>query len=81
MSKYFKDSKRIDQLNEIEHWVTQQSGTERPGTGKYLKNKNLGIYVDIVSGEPLFSSDDKITKFLKSSRIFFPLSLEQTPKS
>ena len=59
VSKYFKDLKRIDQLNEIEHWVTQQSGTERPGTGKYLKNKNLGIYVDIVSGEPLFSSDDK----------------------
>ena len=59
VSKYFKDLKRIDQLNEIEHWVTQQSGTERPGTGKYLENKNLGIYVDIVSGEPLFSSDDK----------------------
>ena len=59
VSKYFKDLKRIDQLNEIEHWVTQQSGTERPGTGKYLKNKNLGIYVDIVSGEPLFSSGDK----------------------
>ena len=59
VSKYFKDLKRIDQLNEIEHWVTQQSGTERPGTGKYLNNKNLGIYVDIVSGEPLFSSGDK----------------------
>jgi peptide methionine sulfoxide reductase MsrB len=44
VAKYFKDLQRIDQLNEIEHWVTQQSGTERPGTGKYLKNKNLGIY-------------------------------------
>ena len=50
---------RIDQLNEIEHWVTQENGTERPGTGKYLNNKKIGIYVDIVSGEPLFSSDDK----------------------
>lgn len=59
MSKYFKDSTRVDQLNEIEHWVTQENGTERPGTGKYLNNKEMGIYVDIVSGEPLFSSDDK----------------------
>ena len=53
VSKYFKDLKRIDQLNEIEHWVTQQSGTERPGTGKYLKNKNLGIYVDIIFVETI----------------------------
>ena len=59
MSKYFKDPMRIDQLNEIEHWVTQENGTERPGTGKYLNNKKIGIYVDIVSGEPLFSSNDK----------------------
>ena len=59
MSKYFKDPRRIDQLNEIEHWVTQENGTERPGTGEYLNNKKIGIYVDIVSGEPLFSSDDK----------------------
>ncbi len=50
---------RIDQLDEIEHWVTQENGTERPGTGKYLNNKKTGIYVDIVSGEPLFSSNDK----------------------
>ncbi|MEC7206970.1 MAG: peptide-methionine (R)-S-oxide reductase, partial [Pseudomonadota bacterium] len=59
MSEYFKDQMRIDQLNEIEHWVTQENGTARPGTGKYLNNKKIGIYVDIVSGEPLFSSDDK----------------------
>ena len=52
MSKYFKDPMRIDQLDEIEHWVTQENGTERPGTGKYLNNKKTGIYVDIVSGEP-----------------------------
>jgi len=59
VSKYFKDSTRVDRLNEIEHWVTQENGTEQPGTGKYLNNKDMGIYVDIVSGEPLFSSDDK----------------------
>lgn len=39
--------------------MTQQSGTERPGTGEYLDNKKPGIYVDIVSGEPLFASSDK----------------------
>jgi len=39
--------------------VTQQSGTERPGTGEYLDTKSRDIYVDIVSGEPLFASTDK----------------------
>ncbi len=39
--------------------MTQQSGTERPGTGEYEHNKAPGIYVDIVSGEPLFASSDK----------------------
>ena len=40
--------------------MTQQSGTELPGPGKYLNNQEPGIYADIVSGEPLFSSSDKI---------------------
>jgi peptide-methionine (R)-S-oxide reductase len=39
--------------------VTQQAATERPGTGEYLHNKEPGIYVDVVSGEPLFASSDK----------------------
>ena len=39
--------------------VTQRNGTERPGTGALLDNKEPGIYVDIVSGEPLFASSDK----------------------
>jgi peptide-methionine (R)-S-oxide reductase len=39
--------------------VSQQSVTERPGTGTLLHNKQLGIYVYIVSGEPLFASSDK----------------------
>jgi hypothetical protein len=39
--------------------VTQDSYTERPGTGAYLHNKEPGIYVDIASGEPLFASSDK----------------------
>ncbi|MBU4530271.1 MAG: peptide-methionine (R)-S-oxide reductase MsrB [Hoeflea sp.] len=39
--------------------VTQQNGTERPFTGEYNDTKAAGIYVDIVSGEPLFASSDK----------------------
>ncbi len=39
--------------------VTQEGGTERPGTGEYLENTAPGIYVDVVSGEPLFASSDK----------------------
>ena len=56
---YHKNSEAIALLNPEEYWVTQENGTERPGTGKLLYNKEPGIYVDIVSGEPLFISDDK----------------------
>ena len=59
MTRYFKNPDVIATLDEEQYWVTQQSGTERAGTGKYLKNKDPGIYVDIVSGEPLFASSDK----------------------
>jgi peptide-methionine (R)-S-oxide reductase len=56
---YTKDPAKISQLTPEQYRVTQQSGTERPGTGEYLHNKEPGIYVDIVSGEPLFASSDK----------------------
>lgn len=59
MSDYQKTQEAIAALSPEEYRVTQQSGTERPGTGKLLKNKEPGIYVDIVSGEPLFASADK----------------------
>lgn len=59
MARYFKDPDRIKTLSPVEHHVTQNSGTERPGTGALLDNKAPGIYVDIVSGEPLFASADK----------------------
>ena len=59
MSKYRKDADAIAALSPEEYRVTQESGTERPGTGKLLNNKEPGIYVDIVSGEPLFASADK----------------------
>lgn len=59
MPKYEKTDAAVSKLSLEEYRVTQQSGTERPGTGKLLKNKEPGIYVDIVSGEPLFASADK----------------------
>lgn len=46
-------------LTPIQYEVTQNSGTERPFTGEYWDHTEDGIYVDIVSGEPLFSSRDK----------------------
>lgn len=59
MTTYRATPDAIARLSPEEFYVTQKSGTERPGTGKYLHNKEPGIYVDIVSGEPLFASSDK----------------------
>ena len=59
MPKYEKNPDMVARLSAEEYYVTQQSGTERPGTGLLLSNKEPGIYVDVVSGEPLFASGDK----------------------
>ena len=59
MADYRKTPEAISRLTPEQYRVTQQSGTEAPGTGAYLDNKERGIYVDIVSGEPLFASSDK----------------------
>lgn len=47
------------QLNDLQYRVTQEEGTEPPFQNAYWDNKKPGIYVDIVSGEPLFASTDK----------------------
>ncbi len=59
MTEYTKTDAAIAALTPEQFHVTQQGGTERPGTGAYLHTKEAGIYVDIVSGEPLFASADK----------------------
>ncbi|SEN27615.1 peptide-methionine (R)-S-oxide reductase [Sphingomonas gellani] len=59
MAQYSKSEEAIARLTPEQFHVTQRSGTERPGTGEYLGNKQAGIYVDVVSGEPLFASSDK----------------------
>lgn len=53
------DDELLKKLTDIQYRVTQQSGTERAFTGEYDKHFEPGIYVDIVSGVPLFSSLDK----------------------
>jgi len=65
MNKKFKEYKKPSleelkkDLKDIEYRVTQEDATERPYTHEYNDNEEEGIYVDIVSGEPLFSSKDK----------------------
>ncbi len=46
-------------LTDIQYYVTQENGTERAFQNEYWNNKKEGIYVDVVSKEPLFSSTDK----------------------
>jgi len=53
------DAKLKEMLTPLQYKVTQLDGTEPPFTNKYNDNKEEGIYVDLVSGEPLFSSTDK----------------------
>ena len=59
MPTYSKTPEAVARLTKEQYRVTQESATERPGTGEYLDNHEPGIYVDIVSGEPLFASADK----------------------
>lgn len=59
MQKFSKNPQALLNLSPEQYRVTQQNGTERPGSGEYLDNREPGIYVDIVSGEPLFASSDK----------------------
>ena len=59
MQKISKYDSAIRNLSPEVYRVTQENGTEAPGSGEYLDNKEPGIYVDVVSGEPLFASSDK----------------------
>jgi peptide-methionine (R)-S-oxide reductase len=57
--KYTKTTETLSRLTEEQYRVTQQNGTERPFTGEYDDHFEPGIYVDIVTGEPLFASSTK----------------------
>jgi peptide-methionine (R)-S-oxide reductase len=56
---YRKNPGAIDALSPEQYYVTQENGTEVPFSGEYVDNHEPGIYVDVVSGEPLFASVDK----------------------
>ncbi|HRM74815.1 MAG TPA: peptide-methionine (R)-S-oxide reductase MsrB [Paracoccus sp. (in: a-proteobacteria)] len=58
---YTKSDDAISRLTPEQFRVTQQNGTERPFTGEYDDHYESGIYVDIVSGEPLFASSAKFS--------------------
>ena len=57
--EYSKNPAAVDALSAEQYHVTQENGTELPFTGEYCNNHEPGIYVDIVSGEPLFASVNK----------------------
>jgi peptide-methionine (R)-S-oxide reductase len=57
--QYNKNPAAVDALSPEQYKVTQKNGTERPFSGEYWDNHEPGIYVDVVSGEPLFASLNK----------------------
>lgn len=59
MLKYHKNPAAVSRLSPEQYQVTQRGGTERPFENAYWDNKQPGIYVDVVSGEPLFTSLEK----------------------
>jgi peptide methionine sulfoxide reductase msrA/msrB len=59
MNAFDSDNDLKKKLTPIQYHVTQQCGTEPPFQNEFWNNKKPGIYVDVVSGEPLFSSEDK----------------------
>lgn len=59
MTKYAKSAEAVARLTPEQFRVTQQNGTERPFANEFHDFKGEGLYVDVVSGEPLFTSRDK----------------------
>ena len=59
MKTYNKTPEAVALLTPEQYRVTQQDGTERPFQNDYWDNKEPGLYVDVVSGEPLFASVNK----------------------
>ncbi|MFP3550778.1 peptide-methionine (R)-S-oxide reductase MsrB [Paraburkholderia sp. SIMBA_049] len=59
MPAYEKTPEAVAQLTAEQRRVTQESGTERPFYNEFWDSKEAGLYVDVVSGEPLFTSMDK----------------------
>ena len=70
------DQKLRGKLSDLQYQVTQEEGTERPFDNAYWNEKRDGIYVDIVSGEPIFSSRDKFDSGTGWPSFLLPLKAE-----
>jgi peptide-methionine (R)-S-oxide reductase len=84
MSKYTKDPEAISRLTPEQFRVTQQNATERPFENAYWEHDEPGLYVDIVSGEPLFTSLDKFDSdcgWPSFTKPVAPDNVEQQPDS
>src|SRR5262245_25942847 len=82
MPTYRKDPQAIARLSPEQYRVTQQGATEYPGSGEFLYNDEPGIYVDVVSGEPLFASSDKFdpgTGWPSFTRPIDPANVNERP--
>ncbi len=71
------DQELKEKLTPTQYKVTQKDGTEKPFKNEYWDNNEEGIYVDIVSGEPLFSSKDKYKSGTGWPSFFKPLKDDQ----
>ena len=74
MQKYEKSSEAISRLSPEQYEVTQHNATERPFRNTYWDNKEPGLYVDVVSGEPLFTSFDKFDSGCGWPSFYEPIS-------
>ena len=82
MPAFRKDPEAVARLSREQYRVTQEGATEYPGTGEYLNNEEPGIYVDVVSGEPLFASSDKFDSgsgWPSFTRPIDPASINERP--
>lgn len=77
-SKYTRPEESVikEMLTPLQYKVTQEEGTERPFDNEYYDNKELGIYVDIVTGEPLFFSADQYSSGTGWPSFTRPISLD-----
>ena len=76
MSRYHKNPEAVSRLSPEQYRVTQRDGTERPFDNAYWDEKEPGIYVDVVSGEPLFGSIDKFDSSSGSPSFTKPIEPE-----
>jgi methionine-R-sulfoxide reductase len=81
MPEYKKTTEAVSRLTPEQYRVTQQSGTERPFQNEFWDHNEPGLYVDIVSGEPLFTSLDKFDSHCGWPSFTKPVELENVEET